>query len=52
MGFKWIQWMFFFGEVGVNGLWIGFVEGGGCGGKKEAVSQRLGNCFCDLESSG
>ena len=37
MGFKWIKWMFFCGEVGV---------------KKEAVSQGLGNCFCDLESSG
>ena len=23
--------MFFCGEVGVDGLWIGFVEGGGCG---------------------
>ena len=30
MGFKWIKWMFFCGEVGVNGLWLGFVEGGGC----------------------
>ena len=29
MGFKWIKWMFFCGEVGVDGLWIGFVEGGG-----------------------
>ena len=45
MGFKWIKWVFFC-RMGV----VFFVAGWGV--KKEAVSQRLGNCFCDLESSG
>ena len=36
----------FFCSMGV----VFFVER--WGGNKEAVSQRLGNCFCDLESSG
>lgn len=47
MGFKWIKWMFF---CSIGGVYFSVVGRGG--GEKEAVSQRLGNCFCDLESSG
>ena len=54
MDFKWIKWMFFC-SVGVGfALWVLDLLCGGwwLWGEKEAVSQRLGNCFCDLESSG
>lgn len=46
MGFEWIKWVFFCCLV------VGVFFVGRGGGEKEAVSQRLGNCFCDLESSG
>ena len=49
MDFKWIKWMFFVVWVWVLDLLCG---GWWLWGEKEAVSQRLGNCFCDLESSG
>lgn len=45
MGFKWIKWVFFL--LYGCGCFLGVVVG-----EKEAVSQGLGNCFCDLESSG
>ena len=52
MVFKWIKWMFFLWR-GVGGWFVDLLCGGWwLWGKKEAVSQRLGNCFCDLESSG
>ena len=44
-GFEWIKWMFFL-------LYGCCVFCGEVGDNKEAVSQGLGNCFCDLESSG
>ena len=47
MGFEWIKWVFFC----CMGVGVFFV-GRWWGNNKEAVSQRLGNCFCDLESSG
>ena len=52
MGFEWIKWMFFCCMGMGVGLALWMVGVVWWGDKKEAVSQRLGNCFCDLESSG